>query len=88
MLLPPQSAVTSSRGTSYVTKKLADGTTSTVSVTVKYLGEGGISQLLSGDLKVGGDTLIIKKTDTSASALVTMSTGTGPGGGMGGGPLR
>lgn len=78
--------MTSSRGTSYVTKKLADGTTSTVSVTVKYLGEG-ISQLLSGDLKVG-DTLIIKKTDTSASALVTMSTGTGPGGGMGGGPLR
>jgi hypothetical protein len=50
---------------------------------VKYLGEG-ISQLLSGDLKVG-DTLIIKKTDTSASAFVSMS---GPGGGMGGGPMR
>jgi multidrug efflux pump subunit AcrA (membrane-fusion protein) len=83
LVLLPQSAVTSTRGTSYVTKKLADGSTTTVPVTVKYLGEG-ISQLLSGDLKVG-DTLIIKKTDTSASAFVSMS---GPGGGMGGGPMR
>ncbi len=86
LVLLPQSAVTSTRGTNYVTKKLADGTTTTVAVTVKYLGEG-ISQLLSGDLKIG-DTLIIKKTDTSASALVSMSTSSGPGGGMGGGPLR
>ncbi|NCC65063.1 MAG: HlyD family efflux transporter periplasmic adaptor subunit [Spirochaetia bacterium] len=87
LILLPQSAVTSSRGTSYVTKKLADGTTSSVVVTVKYLGEG-ISQLLSGDLKVG-DTLIIKKTDTNASAFVAMGASGAPsGGGMGGGPLR
>ena len=82
LVLLPQSAVTSTRGTSYVTKKLADGTTTTVPVTVKYLGEG-ISQLLSGDLKVG-DTLIVKKTNTSTSALVSM---TGPGG-IGGGRPR
>jgi len=63
ILLLPQSAVTSSRGSSRVTKKLEDGTTVQVPVTVKYLGEG-MSQLLNGDLKAG-DTLIIRRTDTS-----------------------
>jgi hypothetical protein len=32
-------------------------------VTVKYLGEG-ISQLISGDIKVG-DTVVTRRTDTS-----------------------
>jgi multidrug efflux pump subunit AcrA (membrane-fusion protein) len=63
LVLLPQSAVTTTRGSSSVTKRLADGSTVRVPVTVKYLGEG-ISQLLSGDLKVG-DTLIVRRTDTS-----------------------
>ena len=63
LVLLPQSAVTTSRGSSTVTKRLEDGSTARVPVTVKYLGEG-ISQLLSGDLKVG-DTLVIRRTDTS-----------------------
>jgi multidrug efflux pump subunit AcrA (membrane-fusion protein) len=87
LTLLPQSAVTTSRGTSKVTKKLEDGTKQTIVVTVKYLGEG-ICQLLTGDLKVG-DTVIVRKTDTSASALTQMTTqqqeppkdgGGGPGG--------
>ncbi|WP_320128130.1 efflux RND transporter periplasmic adaptor subunit [uncultured Sphaerochaeta sp.] len=77
LTLLPQSAVTTNRGTSTVIKKLEDGNTKTVTVTVKYLGEG-ICQLLSGDLKIG-DTLIIRKTDTSASALASMTLGTDSG---------
>ncbi|MDT4761891.1 efflux RND transporter periplasmic adaptor subunit [Sphaerochaeta sp. PS] len=74
LTLLPQSALTVGRGgVTTVTKKLADGKTQTVIVTVKYLGEG-ISQLLTGDLKVG-DTLIIRKTDTNASAFSAMSSG-------------
>ena len=71
LTLLPQNAITTTRGTSTVTKKLADGTTEKIVVTVKYLGEG-ISQLLSGDLKVG-DTLIVRRTDTNASAFATMT---------------
>jgi RND family efflux transporter MFP subunit len=67
LVLLPQSAVTTTRGSSTVTKKNQDGTSVRVPVTVKYLGEG-ISQLLSGDLKVG-DTLIIRRTDTSAPSF-------------------
>jgi len=61
-----------------VTKKLTNGKTQSVVVTAKYLGEG-ISQLLTGDLKVG-DTLIVRRTDTNASAFTAMTSG---GGGMG-----
>lgn len=63
LILLPQSAVTSSRGSSSVLKRNADGSTTRVNVTVKYLGEG-ISQLLSGDLKAG-DTVVTRRTDTS-----------------------
>ncbi len=63
VMLIPQNAVTTSRGSSTVTKKLADGTTTKVPVTVKYLGEG-MSQVLSGDIKVG-DTLVVRLTVTS-----------------------
>lgn len=80
LTLLPQSAITVTRGTSTVTKKLDDGTTQKVVVTVKYLGEG-ISQLLSGDLKVG-DTLIVRRTDTSASAFTAMTGGGNPPMGM------
>ncbi len=87
LTLLPQNALTVSRGgVTTVTKKLADGTTQSVVVTVKYLGEG-ISQLLSGNLKVG-DTLIVRRTDTNASAFAAMTGGgsappAGGGGGMG-----
>lgn len=80
LVLLPQSAVTTTRGNSTVTKKMADGTTQKVTVTVKYLGEG-ISQLLSGDLKVG-DTLIVRRTDTNASPLASFG-GSAPGAGPG-----
>ncbi len=74
LTLLPQNALTVSRGgVTTVTKKLADGTRKSVPVTVKYLGEG-ISQLLTGDLKVG-DTLIVRRTDTTASAFAAMSGG-------------
>jgi len=74
LTLLPQNALTVSRGgVTTVIKKMPDGTTKSVVVTVKYLGEG-ISQLLSGDLKVG-DTLIVRRTDTNTSAFATMSGG-------------
>lgn len=80
LILLPQSAVTTTRGGSTVTKKLADGSTVMVPVTVKYLGEG-ISQLLNGDLKVG-DTVIIRRTDTTAGAFSAIGGGAGGGPGM------
>ena len=80
LVLLPQSAVTTTRGSSTVTKKLADGSTVRVPVTVKYLGEG-ISQLLNGDLKVG-DTVIIRRTDTTAGAFSAIGGGAGGGPGM------
>ena len=63
LILVPQSAVTTSRGSSSVLKRNEDGSTTRVPVTVKYLGEG-ISQLISGDIKVG-DTVVTRRTDTS-----------------------
>ncbi|HAF84826.1 MAG TPA: efflux transporter periplasmic adaptor subunit [Sphaerochaeta sp.] len=85
LTLLPQNALTVGRGgVTTVSKKLPDGTTKSVVVTVKYLGEG-ISQLLAGDLKVG-DTLIVRRTDTNASAFAAMTNGGAPpagGGGMG-----
>ena len=79
LTLMPQNAITISRGgVSTVTKKLADGKTQSVVVTVKYLGEG-ISQLLTGDVKAG-DTLIVRRTDTNTSAFAAMAGGSSPGG--------
>lgn len=74
MILVPQSAVTTRRGTSTVEKKMPDGSTQTVTVTVKYLGEG-LCQVLGGTLKVG-DTVIVKKStlpsDSVSNMMVTM----------------
>ena len=57
MLLIPQAAVTTGRGgATTVQKLLEDGTTETVSVSVKYLGEG-TCQLVAGNLSEG-DTLV------------------------------
>jgi len=83
LTLLPQNALTVSRGgVTTVTKKLTNGKTQSVVVTVKYLGEG-ISQLLTGDLKVG-DTLIVRRTDTNASAFTAMTSGGAPPNGGGG----
>lgn len=83
MVLVPQSAVTTRRGISTVEKKMPDGSTQTVTVTVKYLGEG-ICQILGGDLKVG-DTVVVRKSmlpsDTASSMMV--SVGGAPAGGPG-----
>jgi membrane fusion protein (multidrug efflux system) len=75
ILLLPQNAVTTTRGSSSVMKKQADGSSVRVPVTVKYLGEG-MSQLLSGDLKAG-DILIVRRTDTS-NPFAAMTGGGGP----------
>ncbi|MDY4610834.1 MAG: efflux RND transporter periplasmic adaptor subunit [Sphaerochaetaceae bacterium] len=84
MVLVPQSAVITRRGTSTVEKKMSDGSTQTVTVSVKYLGEG-LCQVLGGTLKVG-DTVIVKKStlpsDSVSNMMVTMdapaSDGPGP----------
>ena len=61
MLLIPQAAVTTGRGGATSVQKLnADGTTETVNVMVKYLGEG-TCQLVSGNL-AEGDTLVYERS--------------------------
>ncbi|MDD7271669.1 MAG: efflux RND transporter periplasmic adaptor subunit [Spirochaetales bacterium] len=77
MLLIPQAAITTGRGgVTTVEKKNADGTTETVNVRVKYLGEG-YCQLLSGDIKKG-DILTYTK---SGANMMMMGM---PGGNQGG----
>lgn len=76
MRLIPQAAVTTGRGgATTVERKKADGTTETVTVMVKYLGEG-FCQVLSSNLQVG-DTLVY--TASSGSSLFPMMGGGGPG---------
>ena len=76
MLLIPQAAITTGRGgVTTVEKKNADGTTETVNVRVKYLGEG-YCQLLSGDIKKGD---ILTYTKSGANMMMGM-----PGGNQGG----
>lgn len=71
MLLIPQNAITTGRGgVTTVQRKLADGTTETVTVKVKYLGEG-YCQLLSGNLEVG-DTLVYEASASSSFAMGPM----------------
>lgn len=73
MMLIPQAAVTTGRGGLTTVDRLnADGTTETVPVSVKYLGEG-FAQLLSGNLSVG-DTLVYERSNSSMGMM------------MGGGP--
>lgn len=72
MLLVAQAAVSTSRGVSRVTKLLPDGSTETVVVTVKYLGEN-LYQILAGDVK-DGDVLVYNNS-TDWSSLVNMATG-------------
>lgn len=70
MVLVPQAAVTTRRGTSTVEKKMPDGSTQTVTVSVKYLGEG-LCQVLGGTLKVG-DTVIVKKSTLPSDSVSNM----------------
>ncbi|MDY5931900.1 MAG: efflux RND transporter periplasmic adaptor subunit [Candidatus Ornithospirochaeta sp.] len=78
MLLIPKAAVTTGRGgATTVRKKNADGSIDTVSVRVKYLGEG-ICQVLAGDIEEG-DTLVYD-TKSSGSGFAMMMGGA-PGGG-------
>ena len=64
MLLIPQNAITRGRGGSEtVDVKRADGSTETVSIRTKYLGEG-LSELLSGDVSEG-DVLIVRSSGRS-----------------------
>ena len=78
MLLIPQAAITTGRGgVTTVERKNADGTTETVSIRVKYLGEG-YCQLLSGDLKKGD---ILTYTKSASSMMMGMpSSGSKQGG--------
>jgi multidrug efflux pump subunit AcrA (membrane-fusion protein) len=80
MLLVSQSAVTTKRGVSTVTKELEDGSTQTVTVQVKYLGEN-LYQILSGDVK-DGDTVIYTRSEGGIAGLMNAM------GGMGGDPRR
>lgn len=68
MLLVSQSAVKTSRGISTVTKLNEDGTTETVNVTVKYLGEN-LYQILDGDIK-SGDTVVYTRSGTGIQGLM------------------
>lgn len=72
-ILIPNSAVKSTRGRTYVIKKEDDGSEKQVDVTVRYLGEG-VSQLLTGDIKVG-DKLV---GNSNASLSEKMSNFSSP----------
>lgn len=83
MLLVAQAAITTSRGVSRATKLKEDGTTETVVVQVKYLGEN-LYQVLDG--LENGDTLVYS-TSGGQSGLESLFNGMtgGMGGGMPGG---
>ena len=81
MLLIPQAAVTTGRGgVTTVQKKTGPDTSETVTVRVKYLGEG-YCQLVSGDLKVG-DVLTYTKSGMDAMSMM-MGGGAPSGNGRG-----
>jgi len=69
MLLVSQSAVTTKRGVSTVTKELEDGTLQTVTVQIKYLGEN-LYQILSGDVK-DGDTVVYSRSEGGIAGLMS-----------------
>lgn len=73
MLLITQSAVTTSRGVSTVTKLLPDGTTQKIQIQVKYLGEN-LYQITGGDLK-DGDTVVYSRSNSGLMGLVGRMAG-------------
>lgn len=78
MLLIPQAAVTTGRGgVTTVERKTADGSTESVTVRVKYLGEG-YCQVLSGSL-AEGDILVYEQS-SSSSGMMFGGGGGAPGG--------
>lgn len=68
MLLVSQSAVTTNRGSSSVTKLNEDGSTQTVPVIVKYLGEN-LYQIVSGDVK-DGDTVVYSRSGSGIMGIM------------------
>lgn len=73
MLLVSQSAVTTSRGSSTVTKLLADGTTQTVPVQVRYLGENTY-QIVSGDVADGDTVVYERRGNAMSNFMLSMSS--------------
>lgn len=72
MLLLPSAAVTTGRGgVTTVEKKVDDGTSETVTVNVKYLGEGYV-QIISGDIKEGDTVVYTKTTSNGFSGMMAM----------------
>lgn len=68
MLLVSQSAVSTGKNGSTVTKLNSDGSTTKVDVIVKYLGEN-LYQIISGDVH-DGDTVVYSRSDTGIMGLV------------------
>ena len=69
MLLIPQAAVTTGRGgLTTVQRQKADGTTETITVSVKYLGEG-TCQVLSNNL-AEGDTLVYQRESSMPFSMM------------------
>ncbi len=73
MLLVSQSAVTTKRGVSSVTKLLEDGTTKAVTIQVKYLGEN-LYQVVGGDVK-DGDTVVYSKSTNMLDGIMNSMGG-------------
>lgn len=73
MLLVSQSAVTTTRGSSSITKLNEDGSTTVVPVVVKYLGEN-LYQIISGDVK-DGDTVVYSRSASGLAGLVNAFSG-------------
>ncbi|MCR4675730.1 MAG: efflux RND transporter periplasmic adaptor subunit [Sphaerochaetaceae bacterium] len=76
MLLVAQAAITTSRGVSRATKLNDDGTTETVIVQVKYLGEN-LYQVLSG--LNAGDKLVYSSSESTSTIDSIISSVTGGG---------
>lgn len=68
LLMVTQSAVTTRRGVSTVERLKEDGSTETVQIQVKYLGENTY-QITGGDIKEG-DTVVYKRSGTGIEGLM------------------
>ena len=85
LVLPTSAIVSNRRGSDTVRKKGADGNPVAVEVTTNYLGEG-MSEILSGDLKVGDVVLMGEPSDSMFNmgipGATTNEPGSGPGAGL------
>lgn len=78
LLMVTQSAVTTKRGISTVEKLKEDGSTETVQIQVKYLGENTY-QITGGNIKEG-DTVVYKRSGTGIEGLMNKMGNMGRGG--------